>query len=164
MSSLIDLIKAFEGCKLDAYLCPAGKPTIGWGFTTYMDGSPVQLGDKISQADADLMLQKKVDEFRTQVARIVPGTLPSGAVDALTSFAYNCGVGALTRSTLLKKIKANALDLVGIKTEFLKWNKAGGKVLPGLTNRRLKEYNMYADAVLGQYTRYELLYMNPPLK
>lgn len=162
MSSLIELIKAFEGCRLEAYLCPAGKPTVGYGFTTYMDGSKVQMGDKITQADADLMLQKKVDEFRTQVVRVVPGTLPSGAVDALTSFAYNVGVGALTRSTLLKKIKANPLDLVGIKAEFLKWNKAAGKVLAGLTNRRLREYNMYAEAVLNQYTRYELLYMAPP--
>ncbi len=160
--SLFELIKAFEGCKLTAYKCPAGKWTIGWGSTFYMDGSPVREGDTITQADADIMLQKTVDDFRTQVARIVPGTLPSGAVDALTSFAYNVGVGALTRSTLLKKIKANKLDLKGIKAEFLRWNKAGGKVLAGLTNRRLKEYDMYSEAVLGQYSKFELLYMQPP--
>lgn len=160
--SLFDLIKAFEGCKLTAYKCPAGVWTIGYGFTTYMDGSAVKKGDTITQADADIMLQKKVEEFRTQVARVVPGILPSGAVDALTSFAYNCGVGALTRSTLLKKIKANHLDLKGIRTEFLKWNKANGKELVGLTNRRLREYNMYAEAILAQYTKYELLYMAPP--
>lgn len=159
---LLELIKAFEGCKLTAYKCPAGKPTIGYGFCTYLDGSPVKLGDRITQEDADIMLAKKVDEYRTQVARIVPGTLPAGAVDALTSFAYNCGVGALNRSTLLKKIKANKLDLKGIKTEFLKWNKANGKELAGLTNRRVKEYQMYADAILGQYSKYELLYMQPP--
>lgn len=160
--SLLELIKVFEGCKLDAYLCPAGKPTIGYGFTTYMDGSKVQMGDKITQADADLMLQKKVDEFRTQVVRVVPGTLPSGAVDALTSFAYNVGVGALQRSTLLKVIKANPLNLKAIKEQFLRWNKANGKELAGLTNRRLREYNLYAESILNQYTRYELLYMAPP--
>lgn len=159
---LLELIKAFEGCKLTAYKCPAGVWTIGYGFTTYMDGSAVKKGDRITQADADIMLQKKIDEFRSQVVRIVPGTLPAGAVDALTSFAYNCGVGALNRSTLLKKIKANKLDLKGIKAEFLRWNKANGKELAGLTNRRVKEYDMYADAVLNQYTRYELLYMTPP--
>ena len=160
--SLIQLIKAFEGCRLDAYVCPAGKPTIGYGFTSYLDGSPVKLGDRITQEDADIMLAKKVDEYRTQVARVVPGTLPAGAVDALTSFAYNVGVAALQRSTLLKKIKTNKLDLKGIKAEFLKWNKAGNQVLPGLTNRRLKEYDMYSEAVLGQYSKLELLYMQPP--
>ena len=160
--SLIELIKAFEGCRLDAYVCPAGKPTIGYGFTSYLDGSPVKLGDRITQEDADIMLAKKVDEYRTQVARVVPGTLPAGAVDALTSFAYNVGVAALQRSTLLKKIKSNKLDLKGIKAEFLKWNKAGNQVLPGLTNRRLKEYDMYSEAVLGQYSKLELLYMQPP--
>lgn len=160
--SLIELIKAFEGCRLDAYVCPAGKPTISYGFTSYLDGSPVKLGDRITQEDADIMLAKKVDEYRTQVARVVPGTLPAGAVDALTSFAYNVGVAALQRSTLLKKIKSNKLDLKGIKAEFLKWNKAGNQVLPGLTNRRLKEYDMYSEAVLGQYSKLELLYMQPP--
>lgn len=160
--SLLELIKAFEGCRLDAYLCPAGVWTIGYGFTTYMDGSAVKKGDRITQADADIMLQKKIEEFHSQVARIVPGTLPGGAVDALTSFAYNVGVAALQRSTLLKKIKSNKLDLKGIKAEFLKWNKAGNQVLPGLTNRRLKEYDMYSEAVLGQYSKLELLYMQPP--
>jgi GH24 family phage-related lysozyme (muramidase) len=160
--SLLELIKAFEGCRLDAYLCPAGVWSIGYGFTTYMDGSAVKKGDKITQADADIMLQKKIEEFHSQVARIVPGTLPAGAVDALTSFAYNVGVAALQRSTLLKKIKTNKLDLKGIKAEFLRWNKAGNQVLPGLTNRRLKEYNLYCDSILSQYSKYELLYMQPP--
>ena len=86
--TLLDLIKQFEGCKLTAYKCPAGKWTIGWGSTFYMDGTPVREGDKITQADADIMLQKIVDDFRLQVVRIVPGTLPAGAVDALTSFSY----------------------------------------------------------------------------
>lgn len=160
--SLFELVAAFEGCKLTAYKCPAGVWTIGYGNTTYMDGSQVKEGDKITQADADIMLQKKIDEFRVQVTRIVPTTLPAGAVDALTSFAYNVGVGALTRSTLLKKIKANKLDLKGIKAEFLKWNKANGKELAGLTNRRVREYRLYEESVLGQYSKFELLYMQPP--
>ena len=160
--SLLEIVKAFEGCRLEAYLCPAGKPTIGYGNTTYLDGSPVQMGDKISKEDAEIMLKHTLDEFRKQVVRFVPVTLPSGAIDALTSFAYNCGVGALQKSTLLKKIKANPLDLKGIKAEFLKWVKAGGKTLPGLVNRRNREYEMYEDAVLGQYRKFELLYMEPP--
>lgn len=162
--TLLDLIKQFEGCRLEAYKCPAGKWTIGYGSTFYMDGSPVKEGDKITQEDAEIMLQKIVDDFRIQVVRIVPGTLPSGAVDALTSFAFNCGVAALQKSTLLKKIKANKLDLKGIEAEFSKWNKGGGKVLSGLVRRRAIEYMMYADAVLGQYTKYDLLYMQPPVR
>lgn len=160
--TLLDLIKQFEGCKLTAYKCPAGKWTIGWGSTFYMDGTPVREGDKITQADADIMLQKIVDDFRLQVVRIVPGTLPAGAVDALTSFSYNCGTAALQRSTLLKRIKENPLNLKDIEAEFAKWNKGGGKILAGLVRRRAMEYKMYADAVLNQYTRYELLYKEPP--
>ena len=160
--SLMELVKAFEGCKLQAYKCPAGKWTIGYGNTTYLDGSSVKEGDRITQADADEMLRMKLDEFRSQVVRIVPGTLPAGAVDALTSFAYNVGVGALTKSTLLKKIKNNPMDLKTIRAEFVKWCKAGGKTLPGLVNRRVKEYELYADSVLNQFTKFELLYMQPP--
>lgn len=159
---LIELVKAFEGCRLTAYKCPAGKWTIGYGNTTYLDGSPVKEGDKITQEDAEIMLKATLDNFRGQIIRFIPPMLPSGAVDALTSFVHNCGTGALQKSTLLKKIKANKLDLKGIRGEFLKWVKAGGKTLPGLVNRRTKEYEMYAEAVLGQYTKFELLYMQPP--
>ena len=160
--TLFDIVAAFEGCKLTAYKCPAGVWTIGYGATTYVDGSKVQKGDKITQKDADEMLRMMLEKFRADTARVVPATLPAGAVDALTSFAYNCGLSALQRSTLLKKIKNNPLDLKGIKAEFLKWNKSNGKELAGLTNRRLKEYKMYEDAILSQYSKYELLYMQPP--
>lgn len=160
--TLLELIKQFEGFRATAYKCPAGKWTIGYGATFYMDGSKVQEGDKITEADASILLEKMVDDFRSQVVRFVPGTLPSGAVDALTSFAFNCGTGALQRSTLLKRIKENPMNLKIIEAEFNKWCKASGKVLPGLVRRRAMEYKMYADALLNQYSRYELLYMNPP--
>lgn len=162
MNTLTAMIAKFEGCKLTAYKCPAGKWTIGYGATFYMDGSPVKEGDKITQEDADVMLQKMVDGFRTQVVRVVPGTLPAGAVDALTSFAFNVGVGALQRSTLLKRIKENPMNLKNIEGEFNKWVKASGKTLPGLVRRRAEEYRMYADAILSRYSKYELLYMEPP--
>lgn len=160
--TLLEIIKQFEGCRLEAYKCPSGIPTIGYGNTTYLDGSKVQMGDKITQADAEVMLQKTVEGFKTQVKRIVPGTLPEGAVDALTSFVYNVGCAALQKSTLLKRIKENPMNLKSIEAEFSRWNKGGGKVLPGLVRRRAMEYKMYADALLNQYSRYELLYMNPP--
>lgn len=160
--TLFELVAQFEGCKLEAYLCPSGVPTIGFGSCYYADGSKVKLGDRITKEDAEILLRMKLDEFRSQVVRVVPGTLPAGAVDALTSFSYNCGTGALMRSTLLKKINNNKLDLKGIKGEFMKWTKSNGKELPGLVRRRRAEYDMYADAVLNQYSRFELLYMDPP--
>lgn len=160
--SLFELVAAFEGCKLTAYKCPAGVWTIGYGNTTYMDGSPVKEGDKITKEDAEIMFSATLDKFKTDVKRMVPGTLPDGCVDALASFAYNCGLGALNRSTLLKTIKENPLNLKGIKTQFLRWNKAGGKVLAGLTNRRNREYKVYEESILAQWTKYELLYKEPP--
>ena len=162
--TLLELVKQFEGCKLTAYKCPAGKWTIGYGSTYYLDGSPVQEGDKITQEDAEIMLSKTLDNYRTQIMRFIPSSLPQGAIDALTSFSYNCGVAALQKSTLLKKIKANKLDLKGIEAEFSKWNKGGGQILPGLVRRRAAEYKMYSEAILNQYSRYELLYMEPPTK
>ena len=162
--TLLELVKSFEGCKLTAYKCPAGKMTIGYGCTHYLDGSPIQEGDKITQEDAEIMLSKTLDNYRTQIMRFIPSSLPQGAIDALTSFAYNCGVAALQKSTLLKKIKTNKLDLKGIEAEFMKWVKGGGKTLPGLVRRRAAEYKMYSEAILNQYSRYELLYMEPPTK
>ena len=162
MKTLTALIAKFEGCKLKSYKCPAGVWTIGWGSTVYLDGSKVKEGDVITQEDADIMLEKMVDKFRTQVVRVVPGMLPPGCVDALTSFAYNVGVAALQKSTLLKKIKANPMDLKGIEAEFSRWVKGGGKTLPGLVRRRAEEYRLYADSILNQFTKYELLYMEPP--
>lgn len=159
--TLLELVKSFEGCKLTAYKCPAGKMTIGYGCTHYLDGSPVQEGDKITQEDADIMLQKMLDDYRTQIMRFIPSSLPQGAIDSLTSFAYNCGVAALQKSTLLKKINLNPLDLKGIEAEYNKWVNGGGKVLPGLVKRRKEEYHMYEEAMLGQYTKKELLYMEP---
>ena len=78
--------------------------------------------------------------------------LPKEAIDALISWAYNLGINNLSKSTMLKKIKVNRLDFEGIETEWMKWVYAGGKVLQGLVNRRKDEYQMYFNAVIGQYT------------
>lgn len=137
-----DLIKSFEGCKLKAYQCSAMKWTIGYGNTFYEDGKPVKMGDAITQQKAEQLFEIIANEFADKVAKLVPSHITPNQFGALTSFAYNCGVVNLQKSTLLKKVNANHNDPT-IMAEFLKWNKANGKVLAGLTRRREAEANLY---------------------
>ena len=137
-----DLIKSFEGCKLKAYQCSAKKWTIGYGNTFFEDGTLVKIGDAITQEKAEQLFELIANEFASKVAKLVTSNVTDNQFGALTSFAYNCGVVNLQKSTLLKKVNANHNDAT-IKAEFLKWNKAGGKVLAGLTRRREAESNLY---------------------
>lgn len=137
-----DLIKSFEGCKLKAYQCSAKKWTIGYGNTFFEDGTPVKIGDAITQQKAEQLFEIIANDFSDKIAKSVPSHITPNQFAALVSFAYNCGVVNLQKSTLLKKVKANPND-PSIRAEFLKWNKAGGKVLAGLTRRREAEANLY---------------------
>ena len=137
-----DLIKSFEGCKLKAYQCSAKKWTIGYGNTFFEDGTPVVAGNAITQEKADQLFEIIASEFAAKVAKLVTSNVTDNQFGALVSFAYNCGVVNLQKSTLLKKVNANHND-PSIRSEFLKWNKAGGKVLAGLTRRREAESNLY---------------------
>lgn len=139
----LELIKKFEGCRLKAYQCPAKKWTIGYGATYYKDGSKVKEGDKITQEEADeLLLWMISKEYEPFVRKAVTSEINPYQLDALTSFAYNCGTGNLKKSTLLKKVNANPND-PAIGDEFAKWNKGGGQVLVGLTRRRKAETALY---------------------
>ena len=137
-----DLIKSFEGCKLKSYQCSAKKWTIGYGNTFFEDGTPVVAGNAISQQKADDLFEIIANDFSAKVAKLVPSHITPNQFGALTSFAYNCGVVNLQKSTLLKKVNANHND-PSIRAEFMKWNKAGGNVLAGLTRRREAEANLY---------------------
>lgn len=137
-----DLIKAFEGCKLDAYKCSANKETIGYGNTFYEDGTPVRMGDKITQERADSLFELISDSFAAKVKPLITANLSENQFSSLVSFAYNCGIANLKSSTLLRKVNANPNDIT-IRAEFEKWNKAGGKVLAGLTRRRKAESDLY---------------------
>jgi len=139
----LDLIKEFEGFKGQPYLCPAGVPTIGYGTTMYDHGKSVTLADDaISEEYASELLRAQVDEwYGSQVNNLTFGEMTQGEFDALVSFTYNLGSGNLSRSTLLKKF--NAGDHAGAHAEFPKWNKAGGKVLAGLTRRRKAEADLF---------------------
>jgi lysozyme len=137
-----DLIKEFEGCKLKAYQCSAKKWTIGYGNTFFDDGTPVVAGNAITQQKAEQLFEIIANDFSAKVAKLVTAKVSENQFGALVSFAYNCGIANLQKSTLLKKVNANPNDQ-SIKAEFLKWNKAGGKVLAGLTRRREAESNLY---------------------
>lgn len=141
-----DLIKSFEGCKLDAYKCSANKTTIGYGNTYYEDGSLVQMGDRITQERAESLFELIADSFASKVKPLITSNVNSNQFDSLVSFAYNCGIGNLKSSTLLRKVNANPNDPT-IRAEFEKWNKASGKVLAGLTRRRKAEADLYFKSI-----------------
>lgn len=131
------LIKEFEGCELKAYLCPAGVPTIGYGHTR-----SAKLGQTISQADADALLREDLADSEDAVDQLVTAPISDDQFSALVSFVFNVGMGAFERSTLLSMLNANAgADTVA--AQFLRWNKANGEELPGLTRRRHAERALF---------------------
>ena len=138
----LSLIKSFEGFSAKPYLCPAGVPTIGYGATYYPDGRRVTMQDRpVTVAQATDMLRSMLASYEAGVSRYVLVPLTQGQFDALVSFAYNVGLSALKDSTLLRLV--NARDYAGAAAQFARWNKAGGKVLPGLTRRREAERVMF---------------------
>lgn len=140
----IALIKKFEGCRLTAYPDPGtgGAPwTIGYGWTFLVDGKPIKPGMTINQATADRLLKTGLVSYENAVLKLVRIKLNQNQFDALVSFAYNVGTLALSTSTLLMKL--NAGDINSAANEFLRWNKAGGRVLPGLIRRREAERALF---------------------
>lgn len=132
----INLIKKFEGCKLTAYKCPAGIWTIGYGHTRN-----VHKGEKITQQQADELLKQDLLVYEAGI-NVMRLNINQNQFDSLVSFAFNLGLGALQKSTLLKRIKVNPND-PKIKDEFLRWSYAGGKQLKGLLLRRQAECDLY---------------------
>lgn len=132
----INLIKKFEGCKLTAYKCPAGIWTIGYGHTRN-----VHKGEVITQQQADELLKQDLLVYEAGI-NVMKLNINQNQFDSLVSFAFNLGLGALQKSTLLKRIKVNPND-TKIKDEFLRWSYAGGKQLKGLLLRRQAECDLY---------------------
>lgn len=138
-----NLIKEFEGLRLKPYLCSAGVPTIGYGSTFYENGSKVKLTDMpITKLRAEQLLKNTADKFAERVAVLITKPVTQNQFNALVSFAFNVGVSALKVSTLLKLVNNNPND-ANIAKEFLRWNKVNGRVVQGLTNRRIKESALY---------------------
>lgn len=139
------LVKEFEGCRLEAYLCPAGLPTIGYGHTF-----AVEMGQTINEAEADALLREDLKDAKEVVDRLATTQVNENQFSALTSFVFSIGAGtglsgepgAFERSTLLSMLNANAqADIVA--AQFLRWNKANGQELLGLTRRRHAEQALF---------------------
>jgi uncharacterized protein (TIGR02594 family) len=135
----IDLIGSFEGLRLDAYQCDAGVWTIGYGHT----GSDVHPGQHISESRAKELLRQDVESAENAVKDLVDVPLSQGQFDALVSFTFNCGKGALAKSTLLEKL--NSGDYEGAQAEFGRFVHAGGVELPGLVRRRKAEAELFGN-------------------
>lgn len=138
----LELVKSFEGLRLKAYRDVVGVPTIGYGETR-----GVEMGMEITAEEAEQMLIKRYDEFEAGVLELVTRPLTENELGALTSFTYNIGLGAFSRSTLLKLINKN--DPLAVN-QFARWNKAGNRVWPGLTRRRYKEALLFSTPDVQQ--------------
>lgn len=139
----VQLIKKYEGCRLSAYPDPAsgGEPyTIGWGAT----GPGIAKGIRWTQRQADDRLAVDVDRFLKGVRSVLKKPASDAQLGAMTSLAYNIGVGAFRDSTLLRKF--NAGDIAGAAEQFARWNRAGGRVMQGLSNRRADERRVFVGA------------------
>lgn len=125
----------FEGLYLRPYLCPAGVPTIGVGATFYEDGTRVTLADPpITRERALALLRWHIRQrFLPAAARLCPGANTPGRLAGLIDFAFNLGEGQLRASTLRRKVNAGEWDAV--PAQHLRWNRAAGRVMPGLTRR-----------------------------
>lgn len=164
LSKAIDLIKSFEGIldgdpstvNLDPYMCPAGYWTIGWGHVVRdPQGRPIKGKDKKQRArdvypdgltmiEAEVLLGDDIRRFSAGVERLIKVEISDAQFCALVSFAFNVGVGALERSTLLRLINQGDLDKA--PAQFLRWTKAGGKELAGLKRRREAEIKVWLSA------------------
>jgi len=133
----LSLIKKFEGCELEAYLCPAGVWTIGYGHT-----KDVKEGDKINRDEADYLLQEEMIEYESYINDFVEVPLNQNQFDALCSWVYNLGPTNLKNSTMLRVL--NEEKYTDVPQEIKRWNKAGGEVLDGLIKRREAEAKMFA--------------------
>lgn len=136
-SNGIKLIKEFEGCRLKAYKCPAGVWTIGIGHTGLVNGKPITEGMTITDLMAETLLAIDLQKFENAINTLVKKPLTQNEFDALVSFVFNIGIGNFQKSTMLKLLNNGHMPLAA--GQFDRWNKAGGKVLKGLTRRRQAE-------------------------
>jgi lysozyme len=145
------LIRSFEGKRLTGYIDAVGIPTIGWGHTemaggviSYANGektAKVLVGQSISEAEAKRIHERDTMSFEAGVVRLLKRSPRQAEYDAMIALAFNIGVGAFGKSSVLRKF--NASDANGAADAFLMWNKAGGKVLAGLTRRRNAERALF---------------------
>ena len=141
----LDVICRYEGFSPIIYMCPAGYPTIGYGHLV-TEANKEQFLDGIDEDEGLELLRADVATAERAVRRWIKVPLTQGQFDALVSFTFNLGGGALQRSTLRRKV--NRQDHAEVPAEFMKWVWAGGKKLRGLVKRRQAEAKLYAQAIL----------------
>ena len=134
----LELIKRYEGFSPKRYICPAGKPTIGYG---HVMAENEDIPEEISHEEANKLLLRDVAVAENTVNRLIDADLTQSQFDALVSFTFNLGAAALARSTLRKRL--NEGDFKAAASEFPRWVYAGGKVLDGLVKRRFAEAELF---------------------
>lgn len=134
----LDLIKRFEGFSSTIYICPAGYKTIGYGHLV----RPYESFDTITELQAEALLRKDVESAERAVLRLIKVPLTNGQFDALVSFTFNLGSGALQRSTLRRKV--NRQHHQEVPEQLMRWVWAGGRKLNGLIRRRSAESIFYS--------------------
>ena len=132
----LELIKYFEGLRLERYFCPAGKPTIGYGHVM-KTGEPI----KITQEEAEELLKKDLEVFEKELMNLVQVPISQNQFDALLSFIYNLGSKQLGNSTLLTRL--NNGFFLECPSEFLRWKHIGQTPSLGLLKRRLREASLF---------------------
>jgi lysozyme len=137
----LELIKQFEGFRAAAYRDPVGVWTIGYGHTSMAGAPEVKPGLTISDVEGAEILARDVDQFARGVRALLRVQLSDGQFSALVSFAYNVGLGALKKSSVLTAV--NAGDFAAVPRRLQLWTKAGGHVLPGLVKRRAAEAALF---------------------
>ncbi len=142
----LKLVKEFEGFSDRAYLDTDGTPVIGYGLSR-INGKPVRVGDRISEAQADAALKAELQKIQQQINSTVNQELTESQLSAIASLSFNVGFEPIKTSTLIRKL--NAGDYTGAANEFLRWDKANvrGKLvqLPGLTRRRQAERQLFLE-------------------
>lgn len=141
----IDIIQRWEGLRLEAYKCPAGIPTIGFGHTSAAGEPKVFMGMKITRQEAADILVKDLVKYEAAVTRALTRVPNENQFSAMVSLCYNIGPGAFAGSSIAKRF--NQGDVEGAAEAFLLWNKAGGQVLKGLVNRRADERKLFLTPV-----------------
>jgi lysozyme len=143
-----DLLAKWEGGhELHAYQCSAGVWTISVGITHYLNGSKIHRDDEIDLEESKNLFNKTLKQYEQAVYSMTRDDINQNQFDALTSFAYNVGIGALQDSTLLKRVNKNPED-VTIADAFMMWVYARGKIVNGLVNRRKKEIALYFKPIV----------------
>ena len=136
----LDLIKRFEGFSPTIYICPGGYPTIGYGHVVKKHED---FSNGINEVEAENLLRQDAGIAERLVLRLIHVPLTDGQFDALVSFTFNLGCGALQRSTLRRKF--NREEYGDVPKQFMRWIWAGGRKLRGLIRRRKSEVLLYKN-------------------